>query len=197
MKHGPYMFESHNACLKRLMLVFATLYALAAVSAFGQAGFPAPPADRTLVYLADGSNNLSPLGFETATTPLRADAVATSDKRSYLELKGAQAAHAITNRAPRLYLFVPDTEGVHPPFLVHLTQKRDARRVTAMAQKGLRGFAVDSEQIVKPHYRVLAREGGMIYMEITPRESLLPGEYAIIGADLQRVATFRVAAAVQ
>jgi hypothetical protein len=30
-------------------------------------------------------------------------------------------------------------------------------------------------------------------MEIRPRTSLVPGEYAIIGDDLTRIATFRVA----
>jgi hypothetical protein len=64
-----------------------------------------------------------------------------------------------------------------------------------MAQKGLKGFAIYSEEIVKPHYRVLGRADGLLYMEISPRESLTPGEYAIIGTDLQRIATFRVAAA--
>jgi len=32
-------------------------------------------------------------------------------------------------------------------------------------------------------------------MELRPRVSLMPGEYAIIGNDLTRVATFRVIAA--
>ncbi|MBV9210990.1 MAG: hypothetical protein JOZ52_10195 [Acidobacteria bacterium] len=157
--------------------------------------FPAPPADRALVYLAGTGGLLEALPFEAGATPLKAEAVATSDKRSYVELKGAQAAKAIDDPLPRIYLFVPDAEGVHPPFLVRMTEKGKARRVTAMAQKGLKGYAIDSEEIVKPHYRVLSREGGMLYMEITPRESLMPGEYAIIGTDLQRVATFRVVAA--
>jgi hypothetical protein len=64
-----------------------------------------------------------------------------------------------------------------------------------MAQKGYKGFAIDSEEIIKPHYRVLGRDNGLIYMEIRPREPLMFGEYAIIGTDLARVATFRVAAA--
>jgi hypothetical protein len=160
---------------------------------YAQQSFPAPPANRALIYMASAGGALEALPFEVGATPLKADAVAGSDKRSYVELKGAEAAKAISETSPRFYLFVPDQANAHPPFLVRLTPKRNARRVTAMAQKGLRGFAIDSAEIVKPHYRVLAREGGMIYMEISPRESLLPGEYAIIGTDLQRVATFRVA----
>ncbi len=129
------------------------------------------------------------------TTPLRPDVVAKSDKRSYIELKGERGATTIADAAPRFYLFVPDRAGEHPPFIVRLANKRGARRVTAMAQRGLRGFAIASEEIIKPHYRVLAHDGGMVYMEIRPREALLPGEYAIIGTDLTRIATFRVAAA--
>ena len=66
------------------------------------------------------------------------------------------------------------------------------RRVTAMAQRGQRGFAIDSEQIIMPHYRVLASDGGMLYMEFRARQPLPAGEYAFIGADLQRIATFRI-----
>jgi hypothetical protein len=112
-------------------------------------------------------------------------------------LKGESAATTLKTNEPRFYLFVPDVPNAHPPFIVSLTERRGARRVTALAQKGLKGFAVDSEQIVKPHYRVLSREGGLIYMEIRPREWLTPGEYAIIGTDLERIATFRLAGASQ
>jgi hypothetical protein len=129
--------------------------------------------------------------------PLKTDEVAKSDKISYVELKGESAATTINADEPRLYVFVPDNRDAHPPFLVRLTVKRGARRVTAMTQKGLRGYAVASEDIVKPHYRVLARDGGMVYMEIRPREPLMTGEYAIVGTDLQRIATFRLALAIK
>lgn len=75
---------------------------------------------------------------------------------------------------------------------MRLAEKRGARRVTAMAQKGYRGYAIDSEEIVKPHYRVLGRENGLIFMEIRPREPLMTGEYAIIGTDLKLTATFSI-----
>lgn len=162
-----------------------------------QETFAAPPADRALVYVADDSNALTALPFEAGTTPLAVEKVASGDKRSYIELKGESAATALKSSEPRFYLFVPDVPNAHPPFVVSLTTKRGARRVTAMAQKGYKGFAVDSALIIKPHYRVLGREGGMLYMEIRPREWLLPGEYAIIGTDLQRIATFRITGATQ
>ena len=161
----------------------------------GQESFPAPPADRTLIYLADEKNMLTPFQFETGITPLRVDVEAKSDKRSYVELKGERAQTVITNDEPRFYLFLPDDAHAKPPFVVRLTEKNGARRVTAMAQKGFKGFAIVSDEIIKPHYRVLGREGGMIFMEIRMREPLMLGEYAIIGTDLQRIATFRVAAA--
>jgi hypothetical protein len=158
-----------------------------------QQSFPPPPADRTLVYLADEKNMLTSLPFEAGSIPLKTDEAAKSDKVSYVEVKGASAATLVSNDAPRLYVFVPDRADAHPPFLLRLTTRRGARRVTAITQKGLRGFAFASEEIVKPHYRVLGRDGGMVYMEIRPREPLVPGEYAIVGTDLQRIATFRLA----
>ncbi|MBV9958113.1 MAG: hypothetical protein JO360_06810 [Acidobacteria bacterium] len=176
-----------------LRSVLFILLLLCAVQA--QQSFPAPPADRAQIYLVNDAGALEALPFEAGTTPLKALAVAGSDKRSYVELKGTAAAKSIREALPRFYLFVPDAAGAHPPFLVRLSERRGARRVTAMAQKGLRGFAIDSEEIVKPHYRVLQRADGLLYMEISPRESLTPGEYAIIGADLQRIATFRVVSA--
>ncbi|HKC62409.1 MAG TPA: hypothetical protein VKB86_02170 [Pyrinomonadaceae bacterium] len=157
-----------------------------------QETFPAPPADRTLIYFADEKNTLMPLAIETGATPLHTEAVATSDKLSYVELKGERAATVITNDEPRFYLFLPDKPDAKPPFLVRLTEKKGARRVSAMAQKGYKGFAIPAEEIIKPHYRILARDGGMQFMEIRMREPLMPGEYAIIGTDLQHIATFRL-----
>ena len=133
-----------------------------------------------------------PLAFEAATTPLRIAEAAKGDKRSYVELKGEHSSTVITRDEPRFYLFVSDVPNTKPPMIVRLTEKRGSRRVMAMAQKGYTGFAIDSEEIIKPHYRVLKHEGGVYFMEIRTREPLMLGEYAIIGADLNRVATFRV-----
>ena len=173
----------------------AAVAALAGELITSQESFPAPPVERGSIYFADEKNALVPLPFEGGTTPLRINEVAGSDKIKYVELKGERAATTIKSDAPRFYLFVPDQANVHPPFLVRLTTKRGVRRVTAMMQRGQRGFAIDSEEIVKPHYRVIARDGGMLYMEVRAREPLLPGEYAIVGTDLARIATFRVVAA--
>ena len=153
---------------------------------------PTPPADRTLIYTLDDQNKLVALPFEAGQTPLRANAVAKSDKVSYIELKGEHAATVMTNDRPRLFLFTYQRQGAHPPFLVWLTPHRGARRVTAIAQANMRGFAIASEEIIKPTIRVLARDGDMVFMELRPRASLVPGEYAIIGDDLSHIATFRV-----
>ncbi|HMF55425.1 MAG TPA: hypothetical protein VK619_03620 [Pyrinomonadaceae bacterium] len=181
-----------------LVLSIATIFISASASriidAQSQQSFPAPPADRTLVYYRDENSHLAALPFEAGASELRPDAIAKSDRHSYVELRGEHAQTILKTDEPRLYLFVADAANVHPPFLVRLTERRGARRVTAIAQKGVRGFAIDSEQIVKPHFLVLAREGGMTFMEIRPREPLSPGEYAIIGSDLARIATFRIAA---
>lgn len=152
---------------------------------------PAPPADRTLIYVLDDQNKLVPLPFEHGQTPLHTDQVAKSTKTSYIELKGEHSATILS--MPRLFLFTYQRAGAHPPFLVWLTPHRAARRVTAIAQKGMSGFAIDSGVIIKPTVRVLARvDGDQVFMELRPRSSLIPGEYAIIGDDLMRIATFRI-----
>lgn len=159
-----------------------------------QNGYPQPPADRSLIYLADEQNALTPLPQEAANTPLRVNEVARSDKRSYLELKGEHAATAINNASPRFYLFVTDVQGVRPPFIVRLAEKGKARRIAALTQKGMTGFAVPSEEIIRPRLLVLKREDGMLFMQISPREPLPAGEYAFVGADPARIATFRIVA---
>lgn len=193
------MVSRISLTLSALCLVIAVVLSNVQAHKFsaspGQETFPSPPADQTLIYLADEKGALTPLPFEAGVTPLRVEMVATSDKRSYVEIKGERAATVITNDLPRFYLFLPDKPDAKPPFLVRLTEKGRARRVAAMAQKGFKGYAIAAEDIIKPHYRILSREGGMQFMEIRLREPLVQGEYAIIGTDLQHIATFRVAAA--
>ena len=155
---------------------------------------PSPPSDRALVYILDAQNKLVALPFEKGQTPLHPEKVAGSTKISYVELKGEHSATVITNTTLRWFLFTYERPGAHPPFLVWLTPRHGARRVTAIAQRGTTGFAISSEEIVKPSIRVLAKDGDQVFMEFRPRNSLMPGEYAIIGDDLTRIATFRVTA---
>ena len=155
---------------------------------------PSPPSDHALIYILDDQNKLMPLPFEQGQTPLHSEQVAKSTKVSYLELKGEHAATIFKSATPRLFLFTYQRPGVHPPFLVWLAPHKGARRVTAIAQRGMSGYAVSSEEIIKPLIRVLAKEGDEVFMEVRPRVSLMPGEYAIIGDDLARIATFRVLA---
>lgn len=155
---------------------------------------PSPPADHSLIYVLDQQNKLISLPFETATTPLRTAQVARNTSTSYLELKGEHSATVLLP-TQRIFLFTIDRGGAHPPLLVWLTPHRSARRVTAIAQRGMAGFAISSSEIVRPIPRGLAKNGDEVFMELRPRVSLMPGEYAIIGNDLTRVATFRVIAA--
>jgi len=154
---------------------------------------PSPPADHSLIYVLDQQNKLTALPFETATTPLRPEQVAKSTTTSYVQLNGA---HSATVLAPtqRIFLFTVDRGGAHPPLLVWLTPHHGARRVIAIAQRGMAGFAISSSEIVRLIPRGLAKNGDEVFMELRPRVSLMPGEYAIIGNDLTRVATFRVTA---
>jgi hypothetical protein len=158
---------------------------------------PSPPPDRARVYILDDQNKLVALPFEKGQTPLHPEKVAGSTKISYVELKGAHSATVITTTTLRWFLFTYERPGAHPPFLVWLTPRHSARRVTAIAQRGTTGFAISSEEIVKPSIRVLAKDGDQVFMEFRPRNSLMPGEYAIIGDDLTRIATFRVLAAAE
>lgn len=157
----------------------------------GQEFMPAAPADQQSIYILDAQNNLVPLPFEPAHTPLNSTKVAKTTKTSYVELKGEHAVTVLSSM-PRLFLFTPQRQGSHPPFLVWLTSKRGARRATAIAQAGMAGVGISSDEIVKPTIRVIATVGENVFMELRPRTSLVPGEYAIIGEDLTRVATFRV-----
>jgi hypothetical protein len=162
-------------------------------SVTAQEFLPASPADRDLVYVLDQQNKLIPLPFEKAETPLRRDQAAKETKSSYVELKGEHSP-AVLGVDQRIFLFTVERGGAHPPMIVWLTPRRGGRRVTAIAQKGLTGFAISAEDIVKPKVRGLTKEGDVIFVELRPRVSLAPGEYAIIGEDLNRVATFRVVA---
>jgi len=153
---------------------------------------PSAPPDRSLIYTLDEQNKLVPLLFEQGQTPLRPDATAKNTKVSYIELKGEHAATIFKTPTPRVFLFTYQRAGVHPPFLVWLTPHKGARRVTAIVQRGMAGFAISSEEIIKPTVRGLMKEGDLVFMEVRPRTSLMPGEYAIIGDDLARIATFRV-----
>ena len=153
---------------------------------------PSPPSDRGLIYFLDEQNKLLTLPFEQGQTPLHPDAVSKSTKVSFIELKGEHAATTLKTDMPRFFVFTYQRAGTHPPFLVWLTPHRGSRRVTAVAQRGLSGFAIASEEIIKPSIRVLAPAGDQVFMELRPRTSLITGEYAIIGDDLARIATFRI-----
>ena len=177
--------------MKFCLLVF--LLSAAGIAA-RQEFLPAPPDDHTLIYTLDQQNQLKALPFEVATSPLHPDQVAKSTTTSYVDLKGEHAA-TVLPATSRIYLFTNDKGGAHPPLLVWLTPHHGSRRVTAIAQRGLAGFAISSSEIVRPIPRGLAKNGDEVFMELRPRTSLMPGEYAIIGNDLTHVATFRVLAA--
>jgi hypothetical protein len=178
--------------MKILLLGFYVL-ACFPLAVSGQEFFPAPPADRSLIYVLDQQNKLMPLPFEKAESPLRREQVARDTKFSYVELKGEHSATVLTGNQ-RIFLFTVERGGAHPPLIVWLTPRRGARRVTAIAQQGLAGFAISSTEIVKPSVVGIVKDGDVVFMELRPRVSLMPGEYAIIGDDLTRIATFRIVA---
>lgn len=181
------------SCSLRVIAAFAAVLLIPGSLAGGQDFLPSAPPDRTLIYTLDERNALTPLAFETARTPLKVTEKAKSTRTSYIEISGERSSKTLST-TPRIFLFTTERQGSHPPFIVWLTPKSGARRATAVAQSGMTGFAIDSGQIVKPTIRVLQKFGDEVFMELRPRTSLVPGEYAIIGDDLTRIATFRVSA---
>jgi len=153
---------------------------------------PKFPSDETQVYIADIQGQLSSIPFETGHTPLKPLEIARDDKSSYVEVPGENSKTIVSTSEPRIYLFVSDQPNTHPAFLVQFISKKGVRRVPALTERGRSGYAIASEQIVKPHYRVLGKQNGMLFMEIRPRVPLVAGEYAIMGSDLSRVATFSI-----
>jgi len=186
-----------NIKIKIYVAIVAVLGSISIVTRTrAQEFLPSPPADRGLIYTIDDQNKLVPLPFESGRTPLRPETTAKSTTVSYIELKAEHAVTVLRTSTPRIFLFTIQRPGAgtHPPFLVWLTPHKGARRVTAIAQRGLTGFAISSEEIIKLTVRGLAQDRDLVFMEVRPRTSLMPGEYAIIGEDLARIATFRVAA---
>ena len=182
----------YHVTSKRIILTLIFIAAANSWNAGAQEFLPSAPSDKTLIYILDSQNNLVALPFETGRTPLKITEKARSSKTSYLEIGGEKAATTLS-AMPRIFLFTNERQGTHPPFIVWMESRRGTRRATAVTQAGMAGFAIDSAEIVKPAVRVLAKSGDEVFMEIRPRTSLVPGEYAIIGDDLTRIATFRVA----
>ena len=187
-------FAVGDPCLRQInrSISAVAILALVFITAGAQEFLPSPPSDRGLIYTLDDQNKLVPLPFEQGQTPLRPEMTAKSTRVSYIELQGEHAATVFNTATPRVFLFTYQRPGAHPPFLVWLTPHKRARRVTAIVQRGLSGFAISSEEIIKPTVRGLVKDGDLVFMEVRPRNSLMPGEYAIIGDDLARIATFRV-----
>jgi len=174
----------------------ASLITVNGANAFVQQSTVPLPSDRASIYFVDKLGVLAPLSFEAGATPLDPNAMAKNTRLGYVEIKGEHALIGLAEKDARFYLFVPDTPNVHPPFLVRLmTTKRGVRRAVVTTERRQRGFAYESAQIVKPLYTVQAHSAGMYFMEVRGRTPLAPGEYAFIGADLARLATFRVEAA--
>ena len=185
---------TRNRSKWRPALVALILLGCVAPDLCGQDVLPAVPANRGLIYFLKDTNELVALPFEEGKSSFKSTEPAKETRVGFIEIPGEQATTNLQSSIPRLFLFTSKRPGSHPPFLVSLAGRRGARRVTAVAQKGLAGYAIASEEIIKPNIRVVADLGDQVFMEIRPRISLMPGEYAIIGDDLARIATFRITA---
>lgn len=170
----------------------SALVVIGATALYAQEKIPSPPSDTTLIYAGGPDGELAPLPVEEGTATVPVAAVAKNDKKGFVELAGTSAATSVAGPSPKLYIFIPSGPGVHPAFVIRLDVEKGKRRVPIILQKGMSGFAVPTDHIVIPHYRVLSNSGSLSFMEITPRSPLVPGEYAVMGEDLKRIATFRI-----
>lgn len=173
-------------------ILFAIFCLTSFVRTHSQEPTPSIPDRVDQVYIAGQNGTLQAIPFVSGQTPIKAGELAKNDKSSYVEVSGAQSGPAFSTIDPRIYVFVSDTPNSHPPFLIRFELRKGNRRVTAITERGRAGYAIASDQIVKPHYRVIGKRDGMLFMEIRPREPLMPGEYAIMGSDLSRIATFSI-----
>lgn len=163
---------------------------------------PPTPNDFTLIYYTGADAKLQPLPFEDVKTSVPINPAAKSIQTGYAELRGERAATIISNTEARFYMFITEFGDPPPPLLVRLKKKAGARRMTAVAGRGIKGYAPVAAESVEPHYRVLqqipVRSGKLVinvnFVEMRPRSPLAPGEYAFIGTDSKVAATFRVEA---
>src|SRR5207237_9131943 len=72
----------------------------------GQESFPAPPADRSLIYFLDEQNKFVPLAFEQGHTSLHPEQTARTTKVSFIELKDEHAETIFRSATPRIFLFM-------------------------------------------------------------------------------------------
>ena len=159
------------------------------------------PSDATRVYYESAPDQVSVLPFESNVTGLNPFAVARKDKVGYAEVKGPTATAVLSDRRPRFYVFVADKMDPPPHQLVRLSSQKNTRRFTVVSIKGRKGYSPLEVESVRLEYHLLERVtfalgGGRFmflnYMELRPRVSLTPGEYAIIGDSLLDIATFRI-----
>lgn len=190
-------------CAKKrlIVIIFYGLLVSPLAASGSKQSYPEVPADLTRVYYLEAGNKLVPLPFEKGITPVNVFAVARDDKTVEVAVSGSRAATLLKNSSPVFYVFVADRMDPPPHLLVRLASKKKARRLIITTIKGRKGYAPLNEENIRLEYRILERlhvEAGkgrilfVNYMEIHPRQTLAPGEYAIIGDSLEDVATFRI-----
>ncbi|MEP6911521.1 MAG: hypothetical protein ABI923_02135 [bacterium] len=159
------------------------------------------PTDATRVYYKNPQDRFVALPFESSISSVNPFVPALKDKISFAELKGSQAATALTNHDPHFYVFVADRWDPPPHQLIQLRGKKSTRRFTIISLKGRKGYSPLANESIRLEYRLLERlpveivKGRSLfinYVEIHPRRQLAPGEYAIIGDSLSDIATFRI-----
>ena len=166
-----------------------------------QNAFPDPPNDLTKIYYLGDKNDPVALPFESGVTPVNVFQQAIADKVTRVRLIKPKAETVLTADNLRFFVFVADRMDPPPHQLVRLTSSKSARSLKISLIKGRKGYAPFETDNVRLERRILERlqvetsKGRYIfvnYMQIRPRTTLPPGEYAIIGDSLSDMATFRI-----
>ena len=163
--------------------------------------FPDPPNDLTKIYYLGDKNDPVALPFESGVTPVNVFQQAIADKVTRVRLIKPKAETALTAYNLRFFVFVADRMDPPPHQLVRLTSSKSERSLKISLIKGRKGYAPFDEDDIRLERRVLKRlkvevgQGRFLfinYMQLRPLQSLMPGEYAIIGDSLADMATFRI-----
>lgn len=125
--------------------------------------------------------------------PFRFDRPAPRTLERNIELRGRRSQSPLLDTQPRFYVSVSIEDFyAHLPYLVRLRRRGDVRRLTISMERGRLGFMLLSREVIPVRHRVLARSGGMDFVEIVPGGALSPGEYAFVSPFYTHLPTFTI-----
>lgn len=156
------------------------------------------PVDYNYTYvrtspMGDVPAHTAPLYRESYQAPFRFDRPAPRTLERNIELRGRRSQTPLLDTQPRFYVSVSIEDFyAHLPYLVRLRRRGNVRRLTISMERGRLGFMLLSREVIPVRHRVLARSGGMDFVEIVPVDALSPGEYAFVSPYYTHLPTFTI-----